>query len=129
MLPDRCSKFFSSLLYVVYVKVRAISLWSVWAGRLLALPLALFILVAVPVQKFASFVEGIVSVFVNLFRLATKKKNAPLQTWISLKYTGFFLVGFLLSPFSAFFAATALFTTMVIDPVKTSSKFLESCRL
>lgn len=127
MRPGFTAKVYRESLHKMMGMAHQISKEAKWKGRCLAFPLGIVLLISIPIEKLFSFSESVIFTFANIFTPLFPKYCSFPDMWISLKRAFYFFVGFLLSPFTAIFASTALITTMLIHPKKATKKFAEQC--
>ncbi|MEM1282440.1 MAG: hypothetical protein AAGG81_02685 [Chlamydiota bacterium] len=127
MRPGFTAKIYRESLQKIMVNANRLSKEAEWKGRCMALPIGFILLVSIPIEKFISFLEAMLFTFANIFTPLFPKYCSFPDMWISFKCAFFFFIGFLLSPLTAIFAATALITTMIIHPAKATEKFTEQC--
>lgn len=112
----------------LYARVHRTAQASPWKGRALALPLALLLLITIPLAKVAVFLEALTFTLANLFAPFFPKYCSFYDAWVSLKRSLVYFIGAIFSPISALFAACAVFVSVLNDPVAASKKFAESCK-
>lgn len=128
MKPGFTALGYRSFLRRMYEKVHEVSVVSPWKGRLLSLPMALMLLVTIPIEKTFSFLEAFFFTLANLFAPLYPKYCSYHDAWISLKRTGIYLIGVIFSPITALLAASAVLVSMINNPAGASKKFADSCK-
>jgi len=128
MKTGSSARVYCQFLAHIYERVHAVSSNQPWKGRLLAIPLGVLLLLTIPFVRFASTIEGLIAVFYNIPFYFFTGLSDPQDLVDSTKYFFTYLLGFLISPFTALFAGTAVASAMLADPIRSSLRFYETCK-
>ena len=107
----------NDLLCDVYGSVYTLSKRAMWQGRLLALPVAVMMMVSLPLVKLLVFIEDILLLLFGIKKAAPSVKEAALD-----------LCGLIISPVVTLFVGIAVFLSLLNNHLKASGAFIQTCR-
>lgn len=128
MKPGFISKTYRRCLHQLVSCLHDTAKRSINKARWLSIPVGLLLLVSIPLEKLLSFLEALFISLANLFEPIAPKYLSFKDVPISLKYSGYFFLGLLASPFSAIFASSAFITTVIVNPIGATKRFSDTCR-
>lgn len=129
MRPGFIAKSYQLLLSSTYEKVYIVSTKAAWKGRVLSVFLGIALTCTIPIVKLLSFLEAFLFTIANLFAPVAPKYCSFYDAWLSFKYSGYFFIGFILSPITAIFVGSAVILSMMTNPIKASKKLAETSKL